>query len=202
VVSLKRLRISGDVEKAIAKSPLPLLYDDPVRARPKIARAASRRRSRASSGASVATTSMQDPSPRRSIEVGASEAGAVAVVVRGDAAHAARRLKHAEDRHAGDRQVAAEVRLRQHADHVSTAVRRQLARRRADAAFPAVVDRAGARADRPLRDRHRRPHSVIAAITCSRVTCRPRMSFSPPSFVSPTSALTDRTRSLPGCAIV
>src|SRR5437773_7234212 len=62
-VSLKRLRISGAVENAIAKSPLPLLYDDPVRARPNTARAASRRKSRASSGASVATTSMQDPSP-------------------------------------------------------------------------------------------------------------------------------------------
>src|SRR6185436_16412702 len=61
-VSLNRLRISVEVEKAIAKSPLPLLYDEPVRASPNTARAASRPRSRASSGASVATTSMHDPS--------------------------------------------------------------------------------------------------------------------------------------------
>ena len=43
---------------------------------------------------------------------------------------------------------------------------------------------------------------AIAAVTWSRVTCRPRMSFRPPSLVSPTSALTDRTFSLPGCASV
>ena len=48
----------------MAKSPLPLLNDDPVRARPNTARAARRFRSRASSGASVATTIMQEPSPR------------------------------------------------------------------------------------------------------------------------------------------
>ena len=62
-VSPKRLRISGDVENAMAKSPLPLLNDDPVRPKPNTARAASRPRSRASSGASVATTSMHEPSP-------------------------------------------------------------------------------------------------------------------------------------------
>src|SRR5215204_2543784 len=43
---------------------------------------------------------------------------------------------------------------------------------------------------------------AIAARTCSRVTCSPRMSLSDPSLVSPTSALTDRTLSLPGCARV
>ena len=37
-----------------------------------------------------------------------------------------------------------------------------------------------------------------AARTSARVTCRPRMSFSRPSLVSPTTALTDRTSSLPG----
>ena len=63
VVSAGRTRSAGAVEKAIAKSPLPLLYEDPVRARPNTARAASRLRSRASSGASVATTIMQEPSP-------------------------------------------------------------------------------------------------------------------------------------------
>src|SRR5262249_61539820 len=42
----------------------------------------------------------------------------------------------------------------------------------------------------------------IAAMTWSRVTWNPRMSLSPPSLVSPTSALTDRTCSLPGCASV
>ena len=47
----------------MAKSPLPLLKDEPVRASPKRARAASRLRSRASSGASVATTIMHEPSP-------------------------------------------------------------------------------------------------------------------------------------------
>jgi len=47
----------------MAKSPLPLLNDDPVRPKPNTARAASRPRSRASSGASVATTSMHEPSP-------------------------------------------------------------------------------------------------------------------------------------------
>ncbi len=43
---------------------------------------------------------------------------------------------------------------------------------------------------------------VMAAATCSRVTWRPRMSFRPPSLVSPTSAFTDRTFSLPGWASV
>ena len=43
---------------------------------------------------------------------------------------------------------------------------------------------------------------VIAESTCSRATCRPRMSFNPPSLVSPTSALTERTFSLPVCASV
>ena len=62
-VDPNRVRRSAAVENAIAKSPLPLLYDEPVRARPKTARAARRFRSRASSGASVATTIMHDPSP-------------------------------------------------------------------------------------------------------------------------------------------
>ena len=62
-VDPNRVRRSGAVENAIAKSPLPLLNDEPVRARPNTARAASRFRSRASSGASVATTIMQEPSP-------------------------------------------------------------------------------------------------------------------------------------------
>ena len=52
------------VEKAIEKSPLPLLPVEPARAIPKIARAASRRNCRESRGASVATTIMQEPSAR------------------------------------------------------------------------------------------------------------------------------------------
>ncbi len=55
-------RLAAAVENAIAKSPLPLEYVEPVRASANTARAASRFRSRASSGASVATTIMQDPS--------------------------------------------------------------------------------------------------------------------------------------------
>ena len=58
-----RVRKSGAVENAIAKSPLPLLKEEPVLARPNTARAASRFRSRASIGASVATTIMHEPSP-------------------------------------------------------------------------------------------------------------------------------------------
>src|SRR5437588_1596509 len=50
------------VEKAMAKSPLPLLPVEPVRAIPRNARAASRRSWRASSGASVAITIMHEPS--------------------------------------------------------------------------------------------------------------------------------------------
>jgi hypothetical protein len=41
-----------------------------------------------------------------------------------------------------------------------------------------------------------------AAKTSSRPTCRPRMSFKSPSFVSPTTGLIERTSSLPGsCSI-
>ena len=43
---------------------------------------------------------------------------------------------------------------------------------------------------------------AIAAVTWSRVTWRPRMSLSVPSLVSPTSAFTERTFSLPGWASV
>ena len=43
---------------------------------------------------------------------------------------------------------------------------------------------------------------AMAAVTWSRVTWSPRMSFIPPSFVSPTTTFTDRTFSLPGCASV
>src|SRR5262249_7708643 len=50
------------VEKAITKSPLPLLPVEPVRARPRTARAARRRSWRESRGASVAITIMQEPS--------------------------------------------------------------------------------------------------------------------------------------------
>ena len=42
----------------------------------------------------------------------------------------------------------------------------------------------------------------IAATTCSRRTGRERMSLRPPSFVSPTSAFTERTASFPGWARV
>src|SRR6186713_732849 len=55
-------RSSFAVEKATAKSPLPFEYDEPVRARPNTALAASLSRSRGERGASVATTIMQDPS--------------------------------------------------------------------------------------------------------------------------------------------
>src|SRR5512146_2662526 len=50
------------VEKAITKSPLPLLPEEPLRASPKIARLAKRCNWRESSGASVATIIMQEPS--------------------------------------------------------------------------------------------------------------------------------------------
>ena len=55
-------RLAAAVENAIAKSPLPFEYVEPVRASANTARAASRFRSRASSGASVATTIMHEPS--------------------------------------------------------------------------------------------------------------------------------------------
>ena len=60
----------------------------------------------------------------------------------------------------------------------------------------------GAGADRAFRRPCPRLAPAIAAVTWSRVTWQPRMSFRAPSFVSPTSALTERTFSLPGCAIV
>lgn len=43
---------------------------------------------------------------------------------------------------------------------------------------------------------------AMALATCSRVTLRARMSLRRPSLVSPTSAFTDLTSSLPGCASV
>src|SRR5262245_42078905 len=57
-------RCEGCVENAIAKSPLPFEYVDPVRAIAKTARAAMRSRLRASTGAFVATTIMQEPSAK------------------------------------------------------------------------------------------------------------------------------------------
>ena len=63
------------MENAIAKSPLPFEYVDPVRASAKMARAARRSRSRASSGASVATTIMQEPSALVALAIGAPAPG-------------------------------------------------------------------------------------------------------------------------------
>jgi hypothetical protein len=62
-----------------------------------------------------------------------------------------RRLQRLVDRHPGDRQVAAEVGLREDADGVSGPI--QFARRRADAALPPVADGAGAGADGALGHR-------------------------------------------------
>ena len=88
--------------------------------------------------------------------------------------------------------IAAEVRLHQHAERVAAEPRGQHARRGADAALPAearvpVPAPTEPSATGPPRRR------AIAASTCSRVTCWPRMSFRPPSLVSPTSAFTERT---------
>ena len=114
-----------------------------MRARPKSARAASRSRSRAASGASVATTIMQEPSARgRRGRAGRGPAGAEGV--------AAELSPH---RHAVHGQHAAEVRLDENAERVAAEALGQPPRRGADAALPAEGHRARARTDRALRHR-------------------------------------------------
>jgi hypothetical protein len=142
-----------------------------------MARAASRSRSRAVSGASVATTIMQDPSSWRRD------------------ASAARRPQVSADRHPVDRQLTAVVGLHQDAHRVAA---RQAPGGGADAPLPAERHGPGPRADRPLRDRIPPRPSRWRARHRQPVTARARMSLSRPSLVSPTSALTDRTSALPG----
>ncbi len=135
-----------------------------------MARAARRRRLRASSGASVATTMMTEPSAR------SATGGASSFVVRrarGLRSNAPRRplfrslaarrgrevflqiilAEFAAHGRAVHREDAAEVGLHEHADGVAAAAARQDARGGADAALEAEGDGARARADRALFDR-------------------------------------------------
>ena len=155
-----------------------------------MARAARRSRSRASSGASVATTIMQEPS--------ASARGPCPIAVAARTVAGLSSLATPARRQSSGRRRSSSAPARRPSTCRSAAAR---AATRADAAFPPERDRARARADRAFVDGPSRA-ARSPPVTCSRVTCRPRMSFRPPSLVSPTSALTDRTFSLPGCASV
>src|SRR6516162_6243558 len=83
----------------------------------------------------------------------------------------------APHRHAVKREIAAEVRLDQHAQGESAMFGRELARTRADSALPAQGDGAGSRAHRAF------VHGSAACAfeartTWAALTCIPRMSLS------------------------
>ena len=137
---------------------------------PSAARCARRAHWCGSSGASVATTTMIEPAP-------ASGSGGAS----------GRRQRRAPRRPARRRWRAGARRPWLAWTSTPTgAVASATTRRRADAALEAVADHAGAAADGALLDRAVARRSS-AATTCSARTCIPLMSFSRPSYVSPTT---------------
>ena len=141
-------------------------------------------------------------SRRRSCRSRPPDRHVVSAFRRNNSSTRAVRRQFAPHRHAIDDELAAVVALHEHADSPGVGAARPVAQ-----CATRCRSRLSSRT-RPCRcPRRRHPSSTapalapaIAAATWSRVTWRPRMSLRPPSFVSPTSALTDRTFSLPGCA--
>ena len=120
-----------------------------------------------------------------------------------DAARARDRLQLAPHRHAGDRQAPAVVRLHQHAD--GPFVLPAGVTRRDDVPMPPFQPNATVPVPAPTAPSSTAP--LVRAVDRRRdVLARARAGrgcrSAPPSLVSPTSALTERTFSLPGCASV